>query len=64
METKNKINVDSSETTATVNTTLLDSKSPKFGAREFSGIWSKEEAEEIENIIAKSCTNIHPDDWK
>jgi hypothetical protein len=32
--------------------------------REFSGIWSKEEADEIEKIIADSCENIHPDDWK
>jgi len=29
----------------------------------FSGIWSKEEAEEIENIISTSCETIHPDDW-
>jgi hypothetical protein len=32
--------------------------------REFSGIWSKEEAEEMERIIAESCETIHPDDWK
>jgi hypothetical protein len=32
--------------------------------KEFAGIWSKEEAEEIEKIIAESCENIHPDDWK
>jgi len=31
---------------------------------EFSGIWSKDEAEEIERIIAESCENIHPDDRK
>lgn len=30
----------------------------------FSGIWSKDEAEEIERIIAESCEIIHPDDWK
>jgi hypothetical protein len=35
---------------------------PSF--KEFSGIWSKEEADEIERIIAESCENIHPDDWK
>jgi hypothetical protein len=34
------------------------------GFKEFSGIWSKEEADEIERIIAESCENIHPDDWK
>jgi len=30
--------------------------------KEFSGIWSKAEAEEIERIIAESCETIHPDD--
>lgn len=30
----------------------------------FSGIWSKDEAEEIERIIAESCETINPDDWK
>jgi len=31
---------------------------------EFSGIWSKDEAKEIERIIAESCEIINPDDWK
>lgn len=31
---------------------------------EFSGIWAKEEAEEFERIIADTCENINPDDWK
>ncbi len=31
---------------------------------EFSGIWSKEEADEMERIIEESCETIHPDDWK
>jgi hypothetical protein len=30
---------------------------------EFSGIWSKDEAEEIERIIEESCETINPDDW-
>ncbi len=30
----------------------------------FSGIWSKDEAKEMERIIAESCETIHPDDWK
>ena len=34
------------------------------GFKKFSGIWSKEEANEIEKIIAESCETIHPDDWK
>jgi uncharacterized protein YbcI len=32
--------------------------------KDFSGIWSKDEAEEMERIIAESCEIIHPDDWK
>ncbi|CAM3987774.1 hypothetical protein SAMN06265348_104451 [Pedobacter westerhofensis] len=32
--------------------------------KDFSGIWSKDEAEEMERIIAQSCETIHPDDWK
>lgn len=32
--------------------------------KDFSGIWSKDEAEEIERIITDSCETIHPDDWK
>ncbi|TKB98658.1 hypothetical protein [Pedobacter cryophilus] len=31
---------------------------------EFSGIWSKGEASEIEQIITESCEIINPDDWK
>lgn len=30
--------------------------------RDFSVIWSKAEAEEMERIIAESCETIHPDD--
>lgn len=32
--------------------------------KDFSGIWSNDEAEEMERIIAESCETIHPDDWK
>ena len=32
------------------------------GFQGFSGIWSKDEAEEMERIIAASCETIHPDD--
>ncbi|MDO3642615.1 hypothetical protein [Mucilaginibacter sp. L3T2-6] len=36
----------------------------KFDIKAFSGIWTKEEADEIEKIISASCETIHPDDWK
>ncbi|WP_257666766.1 hypothetical protein [Parapedobacter tibetensis] len=32
--------------------------------QEFVGIWSKEEAAEIEKAIAESCETRNPDDWK
>lgn len=32
--------------------------------KDFSGIWSEDEANEMERIIAESCETIHPDDWK
>lgn len=31
---------------------------------EFAGIWSKDEAQEIENAILESCKQINPNDWK
>ncbi len=31
---------------------------------EFSGIISREEAEEMEKIIEEGCEQINPDDWK
>jgi hypothetical protein len=36
----------------------------KPNIRNFSGIWTKEEANEIERIIEESCETIDPDDWK
>lgn len=45
---------------ASKNTTVKK----KSSFKDFSGIWTKEEASEIEKIIAESCENIHPDDWK
>ncbi|QDW24488.1 hypothetical protein [Pedobacter sp. KBS0701] len=32
--------------------------------KDFSGIWSKDETEEMERIITESCETIHADDWK
>jgi len=32
--------------------------------KDFSGIWSNDEAEEMERIITESCETIHADDWK
>lgn len=30
----------------------------------FSGIWSKEEADEIEQAIAEGCEQVDPNNWK
>lgn len=37
-------------------------KGPYF--KNFSGIWTNDEAEEIERIIAEFCEVIYPEDWK
>lgn len=39
-------------------------KSNKVNLRSFAGIWTEEEANEIEKIIEESCETINPDDWK
>ena len=33
-------------------------------ARDFLGLWAKEDAELIEKAIEEGCEQIHPDDWK
>ncbi len=58
-----------SEATLSALENLLKSTNKKTvektpSLKDFSGIWSKDEAEEIERIIAESCETIHPDDWK
>ena len=32
--------------------------------KDFSGIWSAEEADEMKRIIEETCEQINPDDWK
>jgi hypothetical protein len=32
--------------------------------KDFSGIWSVEEADEMKRIIEETCEQINPDDWK
>lgn len=32
--------------------------------KEFCGVWTKEEADEISRIIEESCETINPEDWK
>lgn len=42
----------------------LKKEKPKNNFDEFIGIWSKEEADQIEKTINDSCGNINPEDWK
>jgi hypothetical protein len=49
--------------------TILDkepakAKPKKASFKDFAGIWTKSEADKIERIIADSCEQINPDDWK
>ena len=32
--------------------------------KEFSGIWTAEEAEDMKRIIEENCEQINPGDWK
>ncbi len=34
------------------------------GLRQYSGIWTSAEADEIQRVIDESCEQINPDDWK
>jgi hypothetical protein len=36
----------------------------KKSLKDFSGIWTEEEAEEMKKFIEESCEQINPDDWK
>ena len=33
-------------------------------AHEFAGLWSKEDADEINKVIEDHCEQINPNDWK
>ncbi len=39
-------------------------KEESLSAKNFLGVWSKEDAELISNAIEESCEQIHEDDWK
>ena len=36
----------------------------KNGFKDFSGIWTEKEAEEIKRTIEESCAKINPNEWK
>ena len=39
-------------------------KEESLSAKNFLGVWSKEDAELISKAIEESCEQIHEDDWK
>ena len=39
-------------------------KEESSSAKNFLGVWSKEDAELISKAIEESCEQIHEDDWK
>ena len=39
-------------------------KEESLPAKDFLGVWSKEDAELISNAIEESCEQINEDDWK
>jgi len=39
-------------------------KEESLSAKDFLGVWSKEDAELISNAIEESCEQINEDDWK
>ena len=37
---------------------------PRPSAHDLVGLWSKDDADLIENAIEEGCEQINPDDWK
>jgi hypothetical protein len=64
------LKVDSDATLKQVETILSKSKKKpaakkkKFSAHDFLGVWTKEEAAEIEKIFEEGCEQIDHDGWK
>lgn len=64
------LKVDNDATLKQVETVLQKSrtkpatKKEKFSAHDFLGIWTKEEAAEMEKIIEEGCEQIDYDGWK
>ena len=46
-----------------INKSIMHTESGK-SFKDFAGIWTAAEADEVEKIIEESCGQINPDDWK
>ena len=61
------LKIENDAVLAEVETVIAKSKLHAVGRRSFasfSGMWTKEEADELEKAIEEGCEQIHPDDWK
>jgi hypothetical protein len=61
------LKIENEEVLAEVETVINRSKLHAVGRKsikDFAGIWSEQEADEMKRIIEESCEQIHPDDWK
>lgn len=61
------LKIDNEATLSALEALLKDTRETeddKPNIRNFSGIWTKEEANEIERIIEEACETISPDDCK
>jgi hypothetical protein len=50
------------EIESAINKSVEVNKNKSF--KDFAGIWSHEEADEMKKIIENSCEQINADDWK
>lgn len=61
------LNINNSAVLDAVQTVIRESETqapPYKTFRDFVGIWTEQEAAEMERIIEEGCEQINPDDWK
>lgn len=51
------------EVETAINKSILHTENTK-SFKDFAGIWTAAEADEVEKIIEENCGQINPDDWK
>ena len=51
------------EVETAINKSIMHTE-PNKSFKDFAGIWTQAEADEVEKIIEESCGQINPDDWK
>ena len=61
------LKIEDAQLLAEVEHVIAKAKLYKVGRRSFasfSNLWTEEEIDELEKIIAEGCEQINPDDWK